>query len=111
MSDGTAVAYLYDGTFEGLMTAIFEAYAHRPMPSAIAQADGFQPQFGQQAREIATDEIKAGRVVAGIRRILGGMTLTSSCGSSFCPNSPNAASGYTITSGWDCRSVSASAVV
>ena len=71
MSDGTAVAYLYDGTFEGLMTAIFEAYAHRPMPSAIAQADGFQPQFGQQAREIATDEIKAGRVVAGIRRILG----------------------------------------
>ena len=35
MSDRSAVAYLYDGTFEGLMTAVFEAYAHRPMPDAI----------------------------------------------------------------------------
>ena len=40
MSDRSAVAYLYDGTFEGLMTAVFEAYAHRPMPDAIWEAAG-----------------------------------------------------------------------
>ncbi len=69
MSDGTTVAYLYDGTFEGLMTAVFEAFSHRPMPDTIAQAGGFQPQFGQQTRAIATEEAKAARVIAGIRRL------------------------------------------
>lgn len=81
MSDGTTVAsspcggnttaYLYDGSFEGLMTAVFEAFAHRPMPDGIWEAEGYQPQFGERAAEIAADLGKADRVVAGIRRIMG----------------------------------------
>jgi probable DNA metabolism protein len=71
MSDRSAVAYLYDGTFEGLMTAVFEAYAHRPMPDAIWEAAGYQPQFGERTMDVAVDEAKADRVIAGIRRTMG----------------------------------------
>lgn len=71
MPDGSAIAYLYDGTFEGLMTAVFEAFAHRPMPAAIEEIHGYQPQFGQRSVEIAAEAVKAGRVVEGIRRIMG----------------------------------------
>ena len=62
MSDRSAVAYLYDGTFEGLMTAVFEAYAHRPMPDAIREAAGYQPQFAERTMDVAVDEAKADRV-------------------------------------------------
>lgn len=78
MSDRSAVAsapaggaYLYDGTFEGLMTAVFEAFAHRPMPGAIWEEQGYQPQFGQRSVDIVTDMAKAERVIAGIRKTMG----------------------------------------
>lgn len=32
------VIYIHDGSFEGLLTAVFEAYARRPAPAAIARA-------------------------------------------------------------------------
>ena len=71
MPDRSAVAYLYDGSLEGLFTAIFEAYAHRPMPALIASGELFQPQFGLEARDIPTDPAKVDRVTAGIRRTMG----------------------------------------
>lgn len=66
-----ATAYLYDGSFEGLMTAVFEAFAHRPMPDGIWEAEGYQPQFGERTTEVTADITKADRVIAGIRKIMG----------------------------------------
>lgn len=71
MSDGTALTLLYDGTFEGLMTAVFEAYTRRPMPASIAEEAGYQTLFGERAFYIAADMTKADRVTAGIRRSMG----------------------------------------
>ena len=71
MSDGTDVIYLHDGSFEGLLTAVFEAYARRPAPMAI-QAPGCQQQLGARYEEILPDTAKANRVEAGIRRKIGG---------------------------------------
>lgn len=71
MSDGTALSLLIDDTFEGLLTAVFDSYSLSPTPSNIQSAVGLQPLFGWRYQEIATDEKKAVRVVAGVRRRMG----------------------------------------
>ena len=65
------VAYVYDGTPEGLFTAVFMAYAHREDPQDVAVHDTFQPRLGQAVRSIETDEELALRVRRGIRRACG----------------------------------------
>lgn len=62
------VAYCYDGTLEGLLTAVFQAYANHEDPLDIACADKLQPRLGQTVRDIETDEELALRVRRGIRR-------------------------------------------
>ncbi len=62
--------YLFDSTFEGLMTAVFEAYARRPAPEAILP-EGCQTEMGKEYVEISADIEKARRVVTGIRRTIG----------------------------------------
>lgn len=62
--------YLFDGTFEGLMTAVFEAYAHRPAPAMLLLND-CQTELGKEYVDIAADMQKASRVVAGIRKTIG----------------------------------------
>lgn len=70
MPDGSTLIYLCDDTFEGLMTAVFEAYAHRPMPDAI-QGNRCQQTLGARYVEITAVDEKAERVIAGIRKKLG----------------------------------------
>ena len=70
MPDGTDLIYLYDDTFEGLMTAVFEAYARRPMADHI-QSVCCQQTLGARYVEITTDDTKAERVIQGIRRKIG----------------------------------------
>lgn len=69
MSSG--VVYLYDGTFDGLMTAVFEAFAHRPQPDGIKEAATYQARFGERAVYIEPDTSKAGRVVRGVTEKMG----------------------------------------
>lgn len=77
MSDRSAVAYLYDGTFEGLMTAGVEAYAHRPsrtvpgsgrLPAPIRGTDD-----GRRRRRSPND-----RVIAGTEKSWGRMPTSGS---------------------------------
>lgn len=59
-------AYLYDGTFDGLLTCIFESYFAHEIPDAI-EADAPSRQlslFGE--KRIRTDEEKARRVKTGV---------------------------------------------
>lgn len=64
------MVFQYDDTFEGLMTAVFEAYVRKPAPSAIV---GRQHQriLGAYYETIPTDGQKAGRVVEGVRQRVG----------------------------------------
>ena len=64
------VIYIHDGSFEGLLTAVFEAYARRPAPAAIA-GQGCQQLLGSRYEEILPDPVKAERVETGIRRKIG----------------------------------------
>ena len=68
---GAPLTLLFDGSFEGLMTAFFDAYARRPHPVALLPGAACQLEFGQRYATISTDEAKAARVVRGIRRCVG----------------------------------------
>ncbi len=66
MSDRRIVeAYCYDGSFEGLMCCIFEAFARKEQPADIFSADRQQLSLCPP-RQIETEEGKARRVLRSI---------------------------------------------
>ena len=48
------IAYLYDGSVEGLFTAVFLTYANKEHPLDICPSEHYQPRIGQTARQIET---------------------------------------------------------
>jgi len=66
----TDVAYLYDGSMEGLMCCVFESFEKKENPPAV-----FTPQEEQvvlyEVREIATDKSRSDRVLRSIPKKLG----------------------------------------
>lgn len=60
------LAYTYDGTLEGLLSCIFEAYANHDLPLDIVPEANIQPRLGQIVRHIPTDVQHAQRVKNGI---------------------------------------------
>ena len=73
MSERTAVIYIYDGSFDGFLSAVFEAYEQKLPVSAIGAGNGIQPGFGDVIKEVATCSEKARRVEKGILSKIGGM--------------------------------------
>lgn len=63
--------YLYDGSFDGLLTAIFEIYLRKEEPKQIVFEENFQHGFDQIVRNIQTDEDKSKRVGDGFRKKCG----------------------------------------
>lgn len=62
--------YTYDGTFEGLLTVVFEAFERKAWPTSIEQEHLAQPgMFGENVA-VVTDEEKAGRVWQGLQKKL-----------------------------------------
>jgi probable DNA metabolism protein len=68
MPDGGIVdkIYLYDGTFEGLLTSIFESFIGTYRPMSILPEKGAQTVFGVEYIYVQTDEVKWKRVSKGI---------------------------------------------
>lgn len=58
-------AYLYDGSFEGLLCCVFEGFLRKECPAQILPAG--EPTF-YPVREIATDPVRAQRVLTGVSR-------------------------------------------
>ena len=71
MLDGTDMILLYDGSFEGLLTAVFDSYSFSPPPTALETAAVYQPKLGCRYREVETEPKLAARVIAGVRREMG----------------------------------------
>ena len=65
------VAYGYDGTLEGLLSAVFAAYARHEDPTDVAPNGVLQPRLGQMVVDIPTDFDAALRVQRGISRTCG----------------------------------------
>ncbi len=60
--------YLYDGTFDGLLTCVFESYEKKQMPTHVDILDGFQQRLDADYCMIVTDATKAKRVNAGLKK-------------------------------------------
>lgn len=58
--------YAYDGTFEGLLTVIFEAYERKAWPDQIVNEQRQQPSLFATHITVVADEAKAGRVWRGL---------------------------------------------
>lgn len=75
------VIFVYDKTFEGLLTAVFDAYSRRVFPDELlAEGEPF-PLFYDEAVTVCTDAAKADRVWKGLERkisktSLSGVTVT-----------------------------------
>lgn len=64
------VYYVFDGSFEGLLTAIFEFYDRKPgSVKLVCQAD-FEPILLDETFEVISDEAKARRVWTGLTKKL-----------------------------------------
>ena len=71
MPDRSDVVLLYDGSFDGFLSAVFVSYLHRPAPLSVEPQDGVQQQFGVIYLPVKTDDAQAQRTAGGIRRIMG----------------------------------------
>lgn len=71
MSGRADLILLYDGSFEGLLSAVFASYSCSPPPQALDTAEFFQPRLDCDCREVPTDPRRAARVIAGVRREMG----------------------------------------
>lgn len=65
---------IYDGTFDGLLTACFEGYRDNEITN-IVQLDRYQPDLLQTPQEIITDKAKADRLYHSILTKLSAYTL------------------------------------
>lgn len=69
-ADVADVVYRYDGTMQGFLCCVFESYQRRELPSGICSPEeGRLTLFPE--REIATDTVRARRVLTGIERLGG----------------------------------------
>lgn len=60
------LVYIYDGSFEGLLTAIYEAYYRKQKPSGIVCKDNMQISLVEEQVDIATDPAKSDKVYFSI---------------------------------------------
>ncbi|WP_161890228.1 TIGR03915 family putative DNA repair protein [Pontibacter russatus] len=67
--------YTYDGSFEGLLTVVFEAYERKAWPTAIEQQHLAQPSMFGETVAVPADEQKAQRVWQGLQKKLSGGAL------------------------------------
>jgi probable DNA metabolism protein len=56
------IVFRYDKTFEGLLTAIFDAYSRKVFPDRLLRANEVEPLFTQECHTVISDEDKSGRV-------------------------------------------------
>ena len=74
MSDRGILIFSYDGTFEGFLSAVFDSFAMKVIPSDIVINDNLEPSL-LKIHYVETDSEHAKRVETGIREKLGETVL------------------------------------
>ena len=62
--------YVFDGTMDGLLTAVFDAYALKEQPEELLKSGDALPLFCERTNQVTTDEEKAQRVWKGLEKRL-----------------------------------------
>lgn len=60
--------FVYDKTFEGLLTCVFDAYSRRVFPDILLGEDEVPPLFYDEKLAVVAEEEKAGRVWKGLEK-------------------------------------------
>ena len=68
--------FIFDNTFEGLLTSVFEAYSRRTFPDALLAEGEPLPLFCDETFTVVSDEEKAGRVWRGLQKKLSASALS-----------------------------------
>ncbi len=62
--------YLFDGSFEGLLTAVFDLYELKDDQVKLQSIQHYQPLLIDEVHEVISDENKAQRVLTGLKKKL-----------------------------------------
>ncbi|MDR3262114.1 MAG: TIGR03915 family putative DNA repair protein [Tannerella sp.] len=62
--------FFYDRTFEGLLTAVFDAYSRRTFPEKLLRTGEVTPLFTDESYTVVTQDDRAGRVRTALQRKL-----------------------------------------
>lgn len=62
---------LYDGTFSGFLTAVFEVYEYKWANPIIKPAMQFETELFFEAHQVVTDTVKSKRVARALKNLLG----------------------------------------
>jgi probable DNA metabolism protein len=68
--------YIYDGSFDGLLTAIFDVYDRKEQQPRLVQQERFLPDAFSQSFTVYTDEAKAARVWKGLKSRLSAQAIS-----------------------------------
>lgn len=71
------VYYIYDGTFDGLLTSIYDSYYEKDCPEQIVTPDNFTDNFLIRRRYIETDKEKSAKVHDAIIKKISKDALTN----------------------------------
>lgn len=69
------LVYLYDGSFDGLLTIVFDCFKYKQFPSNIFTKDSYQTNLIDQTVYIETDFEKSKRILDGILKTISYETL------------------------------------
>ena len=69
------VVYVYDKTFDGLLTAVFDAFARKSFPDLLLAEGEALPLFWDEVVTICTDDAKVERVWKGLQKKLSATAL------------------------------------
>ena len=69
--------FRYDKTFEGLLTAIFDAYSMKRFPDILLATEETPPLFYDEIIAVITDEERSNRVWKGLQKKLSASALAS----------------------------------
>jgi probable DNA metabolism protein len=61
------ICYIFDGSFEGLLTSIYEAYYRKERVEEIIPSNKFQPTLLTEPKYIETNEVKSSKVYTAIK--------------------------------------------
>lgn len=66
---------IYDGTFEGLLTMVFEIYEHKLQNIKIQKGEWLSTALFEEVMQVTTDQARAGRVLQGLQQKLSSQGL------------------------------------
>lgn len=78
------ILFVFDGTFEGLLTSLFDAYFRRQFPDILVREGEVLPLFYDDIHNVATDSEKSERVWRSLGKKLSTATLSAVATSFLC---------------------------